>query len=210
MKFFGARTSAVLGMAGLIVIGASAPLVSQQPENESENRRAASGPATSPDLGAPVFDADGQLELPDDYREWIFVGSSLGLRYKDDGPAVAERMTFNHVYINRLGYNQFRANGTFPEGTMLMLEVASRAEKDTPAVQGSYAAETIGVEAAVKTSRFGDPWSYFSFDGSDGKVLKKGRRFEDASCIACHRDKADTDHVFTQFYPVLRSLKPSK
>jgi hypothetical protein len=25
-----------------------------------------------------------------------------------------------------------------------------------------------------------------------------------AGCLACHREKAATDHVFTQFYPVLR------
>ena len=45
----------------------------------------ASKPAPSPDVkpgpAMPRYNSDGALQLPGDYRQWIFVGSSLGLSY---------------------------------------------------------------------------------------------------------------------------------
>jgi len=29
-----------------------------------------------------------------------------------------------------------------------------------------------------------------------------------AGCVSCHKQNAETDNVFTQFYPVLRAAKP--
>ena len=42
----------------------------------------------------------------------------------------------------------------------------------------------------------------------DSTRFKDGWEFtpENAGCISCHRDKAATDHVFTQFYPVLKGI----
>jgi len=42
----------------------------------------------------------------------------------------------------------------------------------------------------------------------DSNKFKDGWEFtpETAGCISCHRDKAATDHVFTQFYPVLKGI----
>jgi hypothetical protein len=35
-------------------------------------------------LDAPQFTSDGQLVLPKDYREWVYLSSGLGMTY---GPA---------------------------------------------------------------------------------------------------------------------------
>ena len=91
----------------------------------------------------------------------------------------------------------------------MILELASSDIKSEPGLQGSFQKEFVGLEASVKDSqRFKEGWAYFSFDGSDGKRKDKAQPFEKEACWTCHRDKAATDHVFTQFYPVLRDIKP--
>ena len=156
--------------------------------------------------GRPQFNSDGEMLAPKNYREWIFVGSSLGLGYqKTDKPNLG---AFSHIYINPFGYRTFRETGKFPVGTVLMLEVVSRGEKTNPALTGYFSNNFIGLEAAVKTGdRFEDVWTYYNFF-SDRKYKTKAKRLTSKSCITCHKKHAKTDHVFTQFYPVLRAVKP--
>ncbi len=161
--------------------------------------------------GMPQFDTSNVLQLPANYREWIFVGSSLGLRYtattKDSDESKSDDETFGHVYINPFGYREFRRTGEFPVGTMFMLEVARKEDRAEPELTGSFAGEIVAVEAAVKSGdRFEDPWTYFSFDGGDETPTPTARRFPNGTCIKCHRDHAETDHVFTQFYPILHDV----
>lgn len=52
----------------------------------SRHVQAQGAPAT-----APAYTATGELMLPADFREWVFVGTSLGMTYgpaKRTGPAV--------------------------------------------------------------------------------------------------------------------------
>jgi len=43
-------------------------------------------PATAPTQGVmPRYDANRNLLLPDDYRQWVLVGSALGLSYSEVG-----------------------------------------------------------------------------------------------------------------------------
>ena len=63
----------------------------------------------------------------------------------------------------------------------------------------SFAKDFIGLEAAVKTG-----------DRFNRQHLSKVKRLITDSCISCHRKHAETDHVFTQFYPVLRAVSPKK
>lgn len=52
----------------------------------------------------PRHDATGALIRPESYRDWIFVGSSLGLRYdsevKETRPAPEKELDFKNVYID--------------------------------------------------------------------------------------------------------------
>lgn len=159
--------------------------------------------------GRPRFDDENAMLLPQKYREWIFVGSSIGLGYKESEEP--DYRSFSHVYINPLGYRAFRKTGTFPVGTVLMLEQVSTGEKSEPALSGLYADQFTGLEAAVKTGdRFDDEWTYFNFSGKDDQLKPKAHAIQDSSCIECHREHAAVDHVFTQFYPVLRAVRPTE
>jgi hypothetical protein len=161
------------------------------------------------DKPAATFAGTNTLLRPQDYREWIFVGSSMGLRYNSD-PEKAPRPTaekFNNVYLSPAAYREYSKTGKFPDGTVLILEVFSAETKREPGLQGSYQKELVALEAAVKDSkRFQEGWAYFSFDDKSGKLKDEAQPFPKASCYACHHEKAADDHVFTQFYPVLKAI----
>lgn len=164
---------------------------------------------------AAVFDGKQTLLRPEGYREWVFVGSSLGLRYSEGaekpGASANPSEHFNNVYVNPAAYREFARTGTFPDGTIFVLEIASVEKKSEPGLHGSYAKQFTALEASVKdSSRFESGWAYFSFDGAKGQRKEKATPFPNSRCYDCHHEKAATDHVFTQFYPVLRAAQPQK
>jgi hypothetical protein len=64
------------------------------------------------------------------------------------------------------------------------------------------------LEASVKdSSRFKGGWGFFDFTDKDGEIGSKARALPDGACRPCHELLGQTDHVFTQFYPVLRSAR---
>jgi hypothetical protein len=161
----------------------------------------------------PVFEDQDTLLRPQNYREWIFVGSSLGLSYAPNPPVnqSSGAQLYHNVYINPPAYREFARTGKFPDGTMMVLELATQEQKTEPGLQGSYEKEIIGIEASVKdSSRFKEQWAYFTFIGADRKPLQKAKAFPKTACWSCHDVNAQTDHVFTQFYPVLREVAPKK
>lgn len=162
-----------------------------------------------PDKSAPVFDGKA-LVRPEGYREWVFVGSSLGLAYsKIPGQAVPGSDLYHNVYINPSSYHEFAKTGKFPEGTVMVLELARPEVKSEPGLQGSFEKEFVALEASVKdSSRFEGGWAYFNFTEAGGKLKAKAEAFPQSACWSCHHVNAATDHVFTQFYPVLRAVAP--
>jgi hypothetical protein len=52
-------------------------------------------------------------------------------------------------------------------------------------------------------------WVYFSFvHVAEAKYAKTAKMFPADKCNSCHQASADTDYVFTQYYPVLRAAMP--
>ena len=158
-----------------------------------------------------MFEGKTTLVRPAGYREWIFVGSSLGLSYLPD-PAQAQARNpqlYHNVYIIPWAYREFAKTGKFPEGTMMVLELATAEVKAEPGLQGSYEKDYTALEVSVKDSaRFDGGWGYFNFTERQGVLKAKADPNPKNTCWACHDQKAATDHVFTQFYPVLRSARP--
>lgn len=165
--------------------------------------------SSPPDKSAAVFEGKA-LVRPEGYREWIFVGSSLGLAYsKTPGQTGPGSDLYHNVYINPSSYREFAKTGKFPEGTVMVLELARPEVKSEPGLQGSFQNEFVALEASVKdSSRFEGGWAYFNFTEGAGKLKAKAEPFPQSACWSCHHVNAATDHVFTQFYPVLRAVAP--
>src|SRR5689334_16714382 len=159
----------------------------------------------APARPAAQFEGKDTLLRPDGYREWVFVGSSVGLRY-DEGKEQPEQLEYKNVYIDPAAYRAYRETGAFPQGTVLVLETAAGEEKKEPGLRGSFQKEFTGLAAAVKDrERFPDGWAYFSFSDGPGKTKGKAQPAKKAACYDCHREKAAEDNAFTQFYPVLKA-----
>src|SRR4026209_2665681 len=67
---------------------------------------------------APAFTVSGELMLPTDYREWVFLGTGLGMTYGPARRATGEPLVFENTYVTRDAYLQFMRSGTWPEKTM--------------------------------------------------------------------------------------------
>jgi cytochrome P460 len=182
----------------------------------------ASAPTAAAQTGtAPQYTADGRLLAPAGYQTWVFVGSNLGLAYRQNLPArtgaesrKADPPQFHNVYINPEAYAHFLATGEFPDPTILVMDRFVAADKEPRGIvaNGVFNGDRGGLEVAVKNLSRPDgkttPWAYYDFtDPSDPtKTRASAPAFADEICESCHRQHASKDNVWVQFYPVLRSL----
>lgn len=174
---------------------------------------AATSPAnaerSAADAGSkPVYDEAGDLQRPVDYRRWVYVGTPVTPNDMNGGRAAFPE--FHTVYINPWAYKHYKKTGEFPDGTIMIKELASVGAKSAVSGQGYFMGDFLGVEAAVKDSKqFPDEpgnWAYFSF-GKHPELAAKASAHPTAGCNSCHQASAAEDWVFTQYYPVLRALK---
>lgn len=154
---------------------------------------------------APRYSSDGQLTLPADYREWVFLSSGLGMTYQ---PVAAEGPAFTNVFVNPAAYRSFLLTGTWPDKTMLLLEVRAAASKGSINKGGSYQSDLLAIEAEVKDkAKFpGNGWAFFAFGkAATGKLLPRTQ-----DCYACHAEHGAVDNTFVQFYPALLEIAKQK
>lgn len=156
---------------------------------------------------APQFKDRNQLVRPEGYHEWVFVGSSLGMSYRKEA-GHEDHPEFHNVYISPNAYREFREKGTFPDGTILILEIVSSGGNASINKAGKFEDKIIGIEASVKDSKhFPEKWAYFNFIGDKGEALAQAKPFPKQACWSCHNPHGEVDNVFVQFYPVLREAR---
>jgi hypothetical protein len=167
--------------------------------------------SATPSLGVmPRYDENRNLVLPDDYRRWVLVGSSLGLSYSENGQNTHQM--FNATLMEPSAYRYFVETGAFREGTMFALIGQGIGTNATPARQGQFATDVHLVEMAVKDSkRLPEGWAYYGFGGPmSGGYRTTAAPQPKANCFACHTKHAAQDNVFTQFYGLLNEAAPKK
>jgi cytochrome P460 len=160
-------------------------------------------------MAEPRYADGNQLLRPEGYRKWMFAGSSLGMGYTEgQAPRAA---TFHNIYIQPEAFRQYEAKGTFPDKTILVMEVIAPGTNASINRQGQFEDRFIGIETAVKDeNRFPDKWAYFNFIGTDGGALAQSKAFPKQACWKCHNEHGAVDNVFVQFYPVLREARAAK
>ncbi|MEX3007587.1 cytochrome P460 family protein [Hoeflea sp. TYP-13] len=167
-----------------------------------------------------VFTENNEATLPEGYRQWVFVGAPLTPNALNGGQAPFPE--FHNVYVEPSAFAHFAQTGEWAEGTQIVKELVSVRENDNDEVgattevsgRGYQQGEFGGLELTVKDSaRFPDMpggWAYFSFGHHAPPYAKTSSAFPADACNACHEASADTDFVFTQFYPVLRDAAPAR
>ena len=158
----------------------------------------------------PEYTKSGELILPKNFHEWVFVGSPLTPNALNGGKANFPE--YHNVYIEPGSYEIYKKTGEFPEGTIFFKELqltlpaqnpdGSRTE---PSGRGYFPGKFNGADVTVKDSkRYAESggWGYFNFNhhepkAATAKVLPK------SECAFCHIASAKKDDVWTQFYPLL-------
>ena len=162
---------------------------------------------------AARFTSDGELIRPEGWRKWVYVGTPLTPHDMNEGKAAFPE--FHNVYIDPESFATFERTGEFPNGTQLVKELVLVGSKEAVSGNGYFMGDFAGLEVAVKdTARFKDEpggWAYFSFGHvAETEYSKTAKIFPAEACNSCHQASADTDFVFTQYYPILRGAMPSK
>jgi len=156
----------------------------------------------------PKFTDNGELVVPNDYREWIYLSSGLGMTYGPIADASADRSPmFDNVFVAPTAYRAFVSSGKWPEKTMFVLEARSSNSKGSINKAGHYQTDRMGFEIEVKdTARFpGNGWAFFQPDGKTAKMIPRT-----ASCYTCHPANGAVDNTFVQFYPTLLPIAKEK
>ena len=154
----------------------------------------------------PLYTANGELKMPERYREWIFLTSGVDMSYSPNA-AMAGHSMFDNVFVNPSAYRAFLETGTWPDKTTLVLEVRGAEGPSSINKRGhSQSPEVMGMEVHVKDARLEGGWGFFEFDGpGSAKIVKRP-----ASCYECHESHAAVDTTFVQFYPTLVGLAKTK
>jgi len=154
----------------------------------------------------PAYSSNAQLKFPEHYREWVYLSTGFDMSYR---PAIqTDQHMFDNVFVNPEAYKAFVATGTWPDKTLLVLEVRGAEGKGSINQRGNYqGTEVMGLEAHVKDeARFPGKWAFFSFDGNK----PAGMIPVVADCYSCHAAHGAVDTTFVQFYPTLLPIAKSK
>jgi hypothetical protein len=160
---------------------------------------------------APRFASSGDLIRPEGWRKWVYIGTPVTPHDMNGGKASFPE--FHNVYVDPESFATFERTGQFPNGTQLVKELVLVGAKEAVSGNGYFMGDFAGLEVAVKdTTRFQDEpggWAYFSFGHvPEPDYTMTAKAFPTESCNSCHQASADTDFVFTQYYPILRAAMP--
>ena len=161
------------------------------------------------DPDAPQYNAAGEMLRPNNYREWIYLTSGLGMTYGPIQSAARDREPmFDNVFVSRAAYKSFLGTGKWPDKTVLILEVRSSESKGSINKGGHYQSDVMAMEAHVKDeARFPGKWAFFPFhqNGATAKAIPTT-----ANCYSCHEEQGAVDTTFVQFYPTLAGIAKEK
>ena len=158
----------------------------------------------------PEYTSSGELILPKNFHEWVYVGSPLTPNALNGG--MANFPEFHNVYIEPCSYEKYKQTNVFPEGTIFFKELqltlpgqnpdGSRTE---PSGRGYFPGPLNGADSTVKdTKRYADTggWGYYNFNHHEPKA-PTAKLKDKTECAFCHQASAKKDEVWTQFYPLL-------
>jgi hypothetical protein len=158
----------------------------------------------------PEYTASGDLILPKNFHEWIYLGSPLTPNALNNGKAGFPE--YHNVYIEPGSYEIYQKTNEFPEGTIFFKELqltlpgqnpdGSRTE---PSGRGYFPGPFNGADVTVKDAKryaATNGWGYYNFNHHEPKAPTASVK-PIGECAYCHIASAKKDEVWTQFYPLL-------
>src|SRR5436190_20312384 len=96
---------------------------------------------------AQQYTKDGELLLPKDYRQWIFLSSGIGMTYSD---TASTNPAFENVFVNPEAYKGFLKTGTWPDKTLMVLEIRKSESRVSITKDGRVQTSGANMEVHVK------------------------------------------------------------
>jgi len=147
-----------------------------------------------------------KMAVPADYRQWVFLTSSLDLNYTT--AAAPGHHMLDNVFVNPQAYKAFLNTGAWPDKTILIKENRRAESAGTLSKAGQFQAGVMNLEIHIKDEkRFAGKWAFFV--SADGKA-PGGLMPQSATCYSCHQDHGASDTTFLQFYPTLFGIAKDK
>lgn len=155
---------------------------------------------------SPYVDGEGRISLPNDFRQWAFLGTWAVDSDEEDGGVAG----FHNVYTQPESAAAYRETGEFPDGTVLVKELFGSTTEDMTTGRVSRASQPQGWFVMVKDGRgrfpdnplWGDGWGWALFNADD-RINTVTTDYQ-ADCLGCHVPAQQTDWVYVQGYPVLQ------
>ena len=157
-------------------------------------------------IDAAKFDEDGNLLVPENLDEWVFIGSSLGMGYSQaefdpDSPGM-----FQVARIEPEAWEYFKNTGEFADGTMIALHFYGSQSEISINRTGYVMADLHLAEIHYKDSeRFPDGFNFYNLNNGEpvGREIALPN-----GCVDCHKRDGAYDGVFVQFYPAMHRYLP--
>lgn len=155
-----------------------------------------------------VFNEQGELLRPQNYRTWIFVGTGATPKSHDSTAAFPD---FQNIYIDPESYEFWKENGYYREGTIMVKELIRKGDTIAPIGRGFFQGEAYSLSATIKdTARFKDMpggWQYFKYADYEKGLLTESSPMLGTKCTGCHSRSQAGLGPFTEYYLVLRDAK---
>src|SRR5262249_51180017 len=135
----------------------------------------------------PVYTADGKLNFPAAYRTWVFLSSGVDMSYR---PFVLPGAhSFTNVFVNPSPYEEFQKTGTWPDKTVLVLEVRRGEQNGSINRNGQFQTDIVQTEVHLKDVARGG-WAFYGFRDQATPATMIERT---ADCYACHQENGAVD-----------------
>ena len=99
----------------------------------------------SANIGAATFNTQGELVLPEGFREWVFIGAPLTPHGLNNGKAGFPE--YHHVYVNPDAFAVYQRTCEFPDGTVIAKELVCH-----PICVSLYRPTRSGLSATLRGS----------------------------------------------------------
>jgi len=167
------------------------------------------GAQTTAPTDVPTYTAEGKLVMPVNYREWIYLTSGIDMTYTQPTSATAASAAhsiFDNVFVTPSAYRSFLQTGTWPDKTMLVLEV--RTAENPVSINKTGHTQSTSVRNIEIHLKDKNEWAFY-VGGKPGGT-PASRVPQTANCYTCHQAHGAVDTTFVQFYPTLLPLATEK
>ncbi|HEX2711179.1 MAG TPA: cytochrome P460 family protein [Candidatus Acidoferrales bacterium] len=148
----------------------------------------------------PEYTKKGELLRPDNYRDWVYLSSGLGMSYN---AAAQDHVMFTNVFVPQWAYREFMATGKWPDKSIFVVEERMSSTNGSINKAGHFQTDLMGLGVEVKDEqRFPEKWAYFNF-GLDSRSSAANPK---EGCWQCHNDHGAVQNTFVQFYPTLKPV----